>query len=320
VKLKTCFIRQAEEEGQRCGQLMANDKNVSVIVFGGVFVGNQSFYGVLKGKKPVIIGVSASPVDGNQKNVFALLGDQPHVLGPWGTFARDVLKAKTAAVLYQNEPGAIPAANATKKGLEDAGIKVTSVGFDPNLTDLLGPLTAAGGQTADVIVPMTAFVHCPKIATALQQIGSTKPVVANPLCIFGPGASYPGGDIPKNWVLGFAQANTAVQTPDVKAYLTTSTRNGLKREDAIQVFAALGWSEILAVVRFMNGIGADNITPAEIATVARAFRGPVIMGPPSIRCGQFKQAIAICNDQTQFYQYQGQGQWKRVSGWLKPPK
>jgi hypothetical protein len=82
VKLKTCFIRQAEEEGQRCGQLMANDKNVSVIVFGGVFVGNQSFYGVLKGKKPVIIGVSASPVDGNQKNVFALLGDQPHVLGP----------------------------------------------------------------------------------------------------------------------------------------------------------------------------------------------------------------------------------------------
>ena len=34
VRLQQCFIAQAEEEGVRCGQQMANDRNVKVIIFG----------------------------------------------------------------------------------------------------------------------------------------------------------------------------------------------------------------------------------------------------------------------------------------------
>ncbi len=49
IKLNTCFIAQAEEEGVRCGQQMANDKNVKVILYGAVIVGNQSIYSTHQG-------------------------------------------------------------------------------------------------------------------------------------------------------------------------------------------------------------------------------------------------------------------------------
>ena len=57
VRLHECFIAQAEEEGVRCGQQMANDRNVKVILYGAVIVGNQSIYATIKGSKPIIGGV-----------------------------------------------------------------------------------------------------------------------------------------------------------------------------------------------------------------------------------------------------------------------
>ena len=37
-----------------------------------------------------------------------LFGDGLHVLAPYGTYAKNVLHAKTAAVVYENEPGHRP--------------------------------------------------------------------------------------------------------------------------------------------------------------------------------------------------------------------
>ena len=43
-----------------------NDKDVSVIDVGGVAIGIQPFYSTIGGKKPVIVGVAVTPVDGVQ--------------------------------------------------------------------------------------------------------------------------------------------------------------------------------------------------------------------------------------------------------------
>ncbi len=321
ISLHTCYIGGSEEEGKKCALEMANDPNVKVIVFGAVIVGNQSIYATIKGKKPIVIGVSASPVDGDQRNVYALNGDQPHVLGPWGTYGRDVLHAKTAAVINENLPGAIPAAQALTQGLQDAGIKVTHVQFDSTLTDLLGPVTAANVNKVDMIIPSVGFPYCVGIAKALQQTGTTKPVVALPLCTFIPAVAYPGGDFPK-WVVGEAQVNTLINTPDVVKYLTTSAKYGLGKVDAQNVFASIAWAELLALVKIVNAIPAGKVSAATISAGLKTFKGPVVMGPPNIDCGQFAKegARAICNNQTRFDEYLGNGQWKHVTGWLKPPK
>ncbi len=319
VKLQTCFIAQAEEEGKKCGQVMMNNPNVKVILFGALVTGNQSIYGTVQGKKPIVIGVSANGVDSDQKNVYILNGDQNHVLGQWGTLGRDVLHAKTAALISENQAGALPANKATEAGLKAAGIKVKSVIFDPQTTDLIGPLTAAGATTADMVVPMVGFQYMVAAAKAIQQLGIKKPVVVNPLLLFIPPSAFPGGDWP-HWIVGAAQANTGIPSlPDVAAYFKVTDKYGVKRNEASDPFSALAAADVLLLVKLMNAIPASKISSATIAAALKSYRGAVPMGPPSIHCGFDPTAIANCNNQTRFDQYLGNGKWKPVTGWLKPP-
>jgi len=90
VKLHTCFISTSEEQGQQCGQKMANDKAVDAVGVGAVAVGAQPLNASIAGEKPMFWGVSVNQVDTKNKNGFILFGDSFHILAPWGTFGRDV--------------------------------------------------------------------------------------------------------------------------------------------------------------------------------------------------------------------------------------
>jgi branched-chain amino acid transport system substrate-binding protein len=318
IELHTCFIVEAEEEGQACAQQMVNDDAVQVIVFGAVVTGNQSFHATVAGSKPVIIGVAANPADNVAENTYALFGTQDSVLTPWGTYARDVLGAETAAVVFPSQAGASTAADQATAGLEAAGIEVASVGYEPEQTDLLGPLTAAGGQDADVIVPMTDFAGCTNLYLALEQIGATQPVVSNPLCLAADWADL--GGVPQ-WTFGIAQSLPSDATaPDSAVYVETSAQFGLEPADAFNPFAALAWANILHVTKFFNAVGPDGITPESIAEQVQAFEGPLIMGAPSVDCGQNPEQPAQCNNQTKFYHHLGEFQFEVASDWLQPPE
>jgi branched-chain amino acid transport system substrate-binding protein len=107
IQLVTCFIASAEEEGTVCAQKFLANKKVNVIELGGVAVGVQSFFSTLGGNKPVIDGVAATPIDSVQKNAVILFGDATHILAPFGTYAKDVLHAKTAALIYPSDNAGI---------------------------------------------------------------------------------------------------------------------------------------------------------------------------------------------------------------------
>src|SRR6185437_8763047 len=104
LKLKECFIRSTEEEGTKCGQQMLNDKSVSVVLIGGIGI-DQSMYAALGGKKPVVGGVIVSPAGEKYKPGFGLFGSGTSVLSPYATFAKNTLKANSAAVVYPQIPG-----------------------------------------------------------------------------------------------------------------------------------------------------------------------------------------------------------------------
>ena len=76
---------------------------------------------------------------------------------------------------------------------------------------------------------------------------------------------------------------------------------------------------MLTVAKWLNAIGPNKITPAAIVKQGKAFRGPVPLGAPTVRCGKNSSLPAICNDQTQFFEYLGAGKFKRVSSWVRPP-
>ena len=188
IQLVTCFIASAEEEGTVCAQKFLANKKVNVIELGGVAIGVQSFFGTLGGAKPVIDGVAATPVDSVQKNAVILFGDATHILAPFGTYAKDVLHAKTAALVYPSDNAGIAVgAAAIKAGLVAAGISVKAVGYPETQTDLTSVLTAAGAQTADMVIPYSDTAGCVNLAKSLKTLGitDTKKIVSAPLCLNG---------------------------------------------------------------------------------------------------------------------------------------
>ena len=183
--LSTCFITSAEEEGTTCGQKFLANKSISVIDVGAVAIGIQSLYSTLGTAKPVITGVSVTPVDSTKANAVILFGDVTHVLGPFGTYASQVLHAKTAALVYPDIAGITDGAAAISASLKAAGVTVKSVAYDPNETDLIGPLTSAGASSADLVIPYTEAGGCVDLAKGLKQLGITdaKKILSAPLCL-----------------------------------------------------------------------------------------------------------------------------------------
>ena len=314
-----CFTTSAEEEGTKCGQQFANNRKINVVEFGAVAVGNQSFYAALGKNKPTVGGVELLPVDAQRKNGFALFGTNDSVLGPWGTLGKSVLHAKTAAVVYPQIPGIDYGAKVEKASLESAGIKTTLVGFDANATDLTGPLTAAGAQNADMIVPQSNAAGCVNIAKALQALGkSSTPVVSNPLCLDPAVPAGLGGDLPK-WIYGIASSLGFDTTdPAVPPFVKGLTLVGQPKL-AADAWVIVAWGQILTTVKLMNKIGLKHLTAAKFTSAIRAFRGPQALGAPSLQCGKYPAEPAACNDQAQFFQYLGAGKFKRITGFLRPP-
>ena len=187
LKLDTCFIANTDAEGTTCGQQFAANKSIQVIGEGGVAIGVQTFYTAIGSSTPVVVGVAATGTDGVQPNAVILFGDATHVLGPFGTYATQVLHAKTAALVYPDIAGITEGAAAIKTALQAAGVTVKAVGYPESQTDLTSVLTAAGAQTADMVIPYSDSTGCVNLANSLKQLGITDPkkIVSAPLCLNG---------------------------------------------------------------------------------------------------------------------------------------
>jgi branched-chain amino acid transport system substrate-binding protein len=325
IKLVTCFIASAEEEGTVCAQKFLADKNVDVINMGGVAIGVQSFYSTLAGAKPVIDGVAATPIDSVQKNAVILFGDVTHILPPFGTYAKDVLHAKTAALVYPSDnAGIAEGAAAVKQGLQEAGITVKSVGYPESQTDLTSVLTAAGAQTADVVIPYSDSAGCVNLAKSLQTLGINDPkkILSAPLCLNGQ-VIQGFGDFP-HWTYAIASSLFGDPTdPGMPAYESVA-KTFSTPADETDPWNIVDFGQMLTTIKIMNEVGYANLSPSAILAKAKAFTGPQALGAPSLSCGKYASAPAVCNDRIQFFTYtggvtSGKPQWSKAAGWLQPP-
>jgi branched-chain amino acid transport system substrate-binding protein len=320
VALKTCFITSAEEEGKTCAQQLLADKSVQVIDEGAVAIGIQPFYSTIAGAKPVIVGVAVTPVDSVQKNAVIMFGDVTHVLGPFGTYATQVLHAKTAALIYPNIAGITDGAAAIDASLKKAGVSVKKVAYDESSTDLIGPLTSAGATSADMVIPYSDSSGCVNLAKGLKQLGITdaKKIVSAPLCLNGQVAAGLGGDFPI-WTYAIASSLFGDPTdPGMPAYMKVAAKYTTPA-DAPDPWNIVAFAQVLTTVRYLNQLGYGKATPATILAKAKAFTGPVALGAPELSCGKYPSAPAVCNDRAQFFQYHGKHAFMKVASWLQPP-
>ncbi len=318
--LSTCFITSAEEEGTTCAQKFLANKSISVIDVGAVAIGIQSLYSTLGTAKPVITGVSVTPVDSTKANAVILFGDVTHVLGPFGTYASQVLHAKTAALVYPDIAGITDGAAAISASLKAAGVKVKSVAYDPNETDLIGPLTSAGASSADLVIPYTEAGGCVDLAKGLKQLGITdaKKILSAPLCLNSQVAQGLGGDFPI-WTYAIASSLYGDPTdPGMPPYMKITAQYG-QTANAPDPWNIVSFGQMLTTARFLNQLGYSGITPSAVLAKAKAFTGPVALGAPSLQCGKYPSAPAVCNDRTQFFLYKGKHVFVKSAGWLQPP-
>jgi branched-chain amino acid transport system substrate-binding protein len=317
LKLDTCFTT-TEEQGTACAQQFLANKAISVIATGGVAVGAQSFFGTLNSKLPVIDGVAVTPFDAVQKSTVVLFGDATHVLGPMGAYAKNVLHATTASVIYPDTPGLLPGAQAIQAALKSAGVSVTMEGYPVGATNLTSVLAAAHASTADMVVPYADATDCVNLAKALVAQGITNPtkIVSAPLCLSGT-VIQALGDFPK-WTYSIASSLYGDPTdPGMPAYMAVASKYTTPG-DAPDPWNIVAFGEMLTVDKVLNQVGYANISPASVLAAAKAFKGPQALGAPALDCGQFANAPGVCNDRAQFFEYEGKNKFVKAAPWLTP--
>ena len=320
IVLDTCFIASAEEEGTGCAQKFLANKNVHVAAMGAAVIGVQSFYSTLGGAIPVVGGVAALGIDGAQKNTAVLFGDATSVLGPMGTYGKDVLHAKTAVILYPDTASATPGALATEAGLKAAGISVKMGPYPENTTDLTGVLASTGAASADMVIPAVAAPDCVNIQKALTQQGITDPkkIVAAPLCLNGQVAAALGGDFPK-WTYLIASSLFGDTTdPGMIEYMKLAQTYSTPA-NAPDPWNIVDFGQMMTIDKVLNQVGYANLTPAAILSAVKAFKGPQALGAPQLECGYDPSAPGVCNNRSQFFEYAGHNKWIKTAGWTQPP-
>ena len=119
VALVTCFIKSNEEEGTTCGQKLVNDKE-SPSSARAPSPREPSPSTRRSAARSRSSPASPSPPSTEcRRTPSSSSATRPHILLPFGTYAKNVLKAKTAAVVYPQATGITESALVIAAGLED---------------------------------------------------------------------------------------------------------------------------------------------------------------------------------------------------------
>ncbi|WP_110239634.1 ABC transporter substrate-binding protein [Nocardioides gilvus] len=320
LALSTCFIADAEAEGNACGLELVNDDDVKTVLYGTVMAGNQSFQAVNKGKKPLLMSNSISPIDAAADNVYTYNGNPGSIFGGLASYASEVVKAKSVSVIYPQDAQSTAGVGILKAALDSVDIDMKAVGFDPSTTNLTGAAVAAGVQDADLVIPLVSFPPaCIAAAKALESLSVTAPVVATgSFCFTDATAQGLGGEAPL-WHQLATQTNVADHSlPDVQAYLDASADVGLGAEGQGSSDASLAWGLVLTAARLLNEAGGAEADEASIAKAAKALEGPIVLGSAEIECGAYAKQPGLCGAQTRVFEHTGGGEFKALTEWLSP--
>jgi branched-chain amino acid transport system substrate-binding protein len=126
------------------------------------------------------------------------------------------------------------------------------------------------------------------------------------------------GDLPK-WIYGIASSLGFDTTDPAVAPFVRGLKAVGQPKLAADAWVIVAWGQILTTVKLMNAIGVNRVNSANFTARIRAFKGPQALGAPSLQCAKYPAEPAACNDQAQFFQYEGAGKFKRITGFLRPP-
>jgi branched-chain amino acid transport system substrate-binding protein len=326
LALKVCDVEK-EEDGQACAQQMLADSSISVVLTGTLTVGNAPLLSTLAGKKPVVIGSPVTTPDFIASDAYAYTPGSPGVIQGMAIFAAKYLpagKPNKVAIVYSSNDAGKAAYNAlTVPVLKKLGItNITGV----EVSDTAGPqdfasaIQAAGAADAQVFIPLVTIQGCIGTYDAMKSLGIKTPVVTTGLCFGTPMTDHlkqtgQTGDVPDSWYFGgYGYSYFIPGYPANDNYIAVvhqyADRNGIK-DPQYTGFAGPQYGNILTIAKFINTIGAANLSPDTFRTTAKAFTGPMWGVVGAMSCGSNPIFKSLCGTEMGIQQYTG-GKWVSV--------
>lgn len=315
VKLEGCYIISEVSEAQKCAQQLANDPKIKLIVMGTIFTGNASFYQTINGTKPVIGSISASPADFTAKNTYFLNGASTVAYGALMNWANSE-GYKNVVIAMDNGPAGQVASSVVKRAAKAAGVNVKIATYPVGATSIVGPLVAAGAQSADALGTVGSTAECILYEKSAKQLNlSDKPTVATPLCI-DPSVKKAFGDYPE-WTYTISVNANDTADPQVALFLQQFKKYEGDRGNG--GFAGPTFEGIITAVKMINAAGGTKATAAQIAKHLKAYKGPVYLGPQTLDCGADASAPSSCTNTSKIQTYHGNGKWI-TDGYFTAPR
>ncbi len=78
------------------------------------------------------------------------------------------------------------------------------------------------------------------------------------------------------------------------------------------------FGQMMTIDKILNQVGYANLSPSAIQSAVQAFKGPQALGAPALECGYNPAAPGVCNNRSQFFEYDGKNKWVKTAGWTQP--
>ena len=329
IHIVSCQVATASD-GARCGAQMANNPAIQLVLTGTLLEGNTELYNAMNGKRAVIIGNGVTPADFTTPVGEAFVAGAPGVLKGMAQFAITQFHPKTVALLANdNASGHAGAALLMAPIFAKANIDVKTV-FVPdqaNGAQVQSAMQAAGAGKADAFVSILTLQTCISMYDAIKTTGIKPNVVTTGLCFGTPMTDHlkqagDSGTYPDGWYFGdygynyFMPSSTSgMQESGMNTYLAKVHQYGKPAAGAKTLeysgFAGPMFANVLTAVKFINQIGADQLTVSALDAKIRGFTGPMMLQVGPLKCG-VAPYVSVCGYQIGIDQYKN-GKWLSIN-------
>ena len=327
IEIVECPI-VAVADGAACGAQFANDDSIALVLTGTLVVGNKEFYDAINGNKPLIIGNGLTVDDFVTPAGQSFTAGAVGVVAGMSEFILEEFQPETVAIIANDNAAGQAAANVlVKPALDAAGVQssVVFVADTATAPDVTSAMEAAGAGTADVFVSLVTLPNCINMYDSIRSLGIDPVVVTSGLCFGTPMEQHLAdlgeeGDYPNGWYFG--DYGYSYFSPDFESgmltYVTKVLEYGQPVAGSSEIeytgFAGPTFANVLTAVKFINGVGVDNLSYEALNEQVRTFTGPMMLQVGPIECG-LPPFVAACGHQMGIQQYID-GEWVNIRNGL----
>ena len=281
VELVECPAAADQESNQQCGQQLANDERVQVVMSGLLFNGGPA-YTALEGSGKWVLGrTPLTGVDFEAPNVVYYGSGSPGTNLGIGAFLATFDDVETVGVLTQDSEAGRGAYAFVEQQLAAAGKSATNVVVNEASPDFATALSALGDVDA-VYIGLTA-PSCVQIGQNAALLPADAVITGATSCVnSGVWTQVPDGQ--EGWYTATGDlpldAGTGVD-PNLDIFIEKFP----EYSDAEPGRFSNGyWANVLTLRDVLLDLGVDNMTPEAIGEALTSFAGPVQQGPTEVSC------------------------------------